>query len=83
MSYFTITNLREVVAEYNSSLLEHGVGLQFFIHGRNGYQAVDEYQTDSKGKWISTVCENVGCGTSREVAGYCKERFNHILNTIK
>ena len=82
MSRFTVKDLCEAVEEYNRRMLEEGARIQFHVAGRNGYQAVDEYKTDGKGKWLSTRCLNVGCGTSREVNEYCNTRFYQIINAL-
>lgn len=81
-SRFTITDLREAVEEYNRRLLEEGARIQFREHGRNNYQAVDEYDTDEHGVALTSSSRNVGCGTSREVNGYCDTRFYNIINQL-
>lgn len=77
---FTVVDLRKKVDEYNVNLIKAGIRIQFFVQGRNGYQAVDEYDTDKDGKHISSGCQTVGCGTSREVYTYCLERYYQLIN---
>jgi hypothetical protein len=80
---FTVKRLRENLEEMNQRLAEAGSEIQFLLSPRNNYQAVDEIAVDREGKRIGSGCvRNVGCGTSREVDGYCWDRFYQIINQI-
>ena len=80
---FTVKRLRENLEEMNRGLAEAGSKIRFNLSPRNNYQAVDETAVDREGKRIGHGCvRNVGCGTSREVDGYCRERYYQILSQI-
>jgi hypothetical protein len=69
MSRFTVRDLRAAVDEVNGCLANAGALVRLEEHGRNGYQAIDEYSVNRAGMRIgSGVNCNVCCGTSREVA---------------
>lgn len=77
---FTKKNLESVVTSCNKALEDAGVPKRFVSQGRNGYQAVDEYPVNESGERIgSHIDRTVGTGTSREVAGYTRERMYELL----
>jgi len=81
MGKFTRSQLEANIEDYNSSMESHGILKRFISGGRNGYQAADEYSVDENGNRIgSGVDRNVGCGTSREVDSYCRERHYILIN---
>ena len=70
----TPKQLEHEVTRINGLLAEMGVDTRVESHGRNGYQAVDEYSVDTHGNRIgSGVNRNVCCGTSRE----CGDAIDH------
>lgn len=82
MTRFTITRLREEIAEMNESLAEINAPVRFVEQGRNGYQAVDEHEVNGDGS-LASCSRNVGCGSSREVAGYCWARYYQIYAKVQ
>ena len=76
MARYTISDLRNDVARYNGYLEEMGSSVRFREQGRNGYQAIDEYEIQAGGSW--SCMRMVGGGTSREVLGYMAERYGAI-----
>jgi hypothetical protein len=84
MARYTITNLRADIAEINGWLAEADALVRFEECGRNGYQAVDEYEVDETGQRIGSGCtRNIGCGTSREVHGYAYEAYQGIIRNLE
>ena len=82
MSRVTPKDLRDHVEYWNLKLETNGADIRFKEQGRNGYQAVDEYEL-SKRQDGDTCSRNVGCGTSREVIEYVTQRGYQILNQLK
>lgn len=83
MARFTVRNLRESLEEINEGLAEAGADVRFGLFPRNNYQAVDEYEVDSEGNRTGSGCRrNVGCGTSKEVNGYCWDAYYAIINRM-
>ncbi len=55
--------LRDYCEDINTLLSEHGIRYRIESEGRNGYVAVDLYDTTT-----NKCLENIACGTSRECA---------------
>lgn len=65
--YYTVTRLREEIAEINDNLEQGNFSFRLREQGRNGYQAVDEYFVYPDGAPMpSGAVRNVCCGSSRE-----------------
>jgi cell division protein FtsB len=79
---FTITDLRECIEEINGWLEDAGADVRFFCNGRNGYQAVDEYQVDENGR--SSSCNRmVGSGSSRETYDEAYQAYQNVMAGIR
>lgn len=84
MARYTISDLRADLEEINAGLAEAGAMVRFIEQGRNGYQAVDEYEVDATGERVGThVTRNIGCGTSREVSEYAYDAYYGVLNNLE
>ena len=65
--YFTVTDLREQLADINEQLERDRFSFRLRESGRNGYQAVDEYYVHPDGTpMASGAVRNIECGSSRE-----------------
>ena len=77
---FTEKALREEIYEINGKLRESGILWRIHWNPRNGYQAADRYEIESneddsyKGQGVY----NIGCGTPREVSGWCWEEYYRL-----
>lgn len=79
--YYTITDLRATIEEFNGRLEKDKFSFRFREAGRNGYQAVDEYFVHADGTpHADGSVRNVCCGTSRECSNalraYYYARYN-------
>jgi hypothetical protein len=80
---YTITDLRHGIDEINSWLEAAGALVRFEEHGRNGYQAVDEYPIDQNGQRVgSGVNRMVGSGTSRETYQEAHDAYQGIVRNL-
>lgn len=80
MARYTEKQLSADVDRFNQRLLAAGVMWQFFHNPRNGYQAVDYFECDATGKQSGDGMHNVGCGTPREVLGFCESKYYELVN---
>jgi hypothetical protein len=79
MSRFTITDLRKAIVKINGWMEDEGWPGRLEEHGRNGYQAIDEYSVDADGNRIgSGVNRNVCCGSSRECSNAAYAHYDFL-----
>ncbi len=82
-SRYTITNLRSDLEKLNSYLEEAGSLLRIEENGRNGYQAVDEYEIDESGERPNSCRRMVCGGTSRECYDAAYDWYQGVIRRIE
>ena len=82
MSRYTITTLRDDVDKINDWASSDGLLVRLVINGRNGYQAIDEYNVGAEGvRDGGHVNRNVEAGSSRDCGAAAYRWYSECLRS--